>query len=524
MMRLRSLIVCGTLAMVGCGLASADPPHASQSGGGGSGGPASGSAAPTGPVRVHLDLARYVARGELRRGNTLVEDLGVPGGAKYTLGGWMTQTGGLVVLEDGTSALLVPGTTAKLNLPRETTGPQTLALRMRALRRGQVTIYINGEVVGRTNVEADGAFHVARVELEESALRAGENTLQLRTPGAGSAPGIRSASLAIDWIRIGPRAEASDESAPPAPSALAPGSSNPPALALAAGWTFGQTLDVPEHARLRGTAKGQGSVEVIATRDGAPRVVLGTFDASASGAAFDVDLRAWPGTSRASICGRVRPASGWSRRRSWCRGAPRRARSARTCATCSSTSSTRSAPTSSGRTTRATRVTNARARPFAQHATALIARAHAGELDEAERRDALSRGSCRGSTTRDGRRRVVPSAVRLLPEMLEERGFHTGAFIANGYVSDAFGFRQRMGHRTETTSARGVATGARVRRGRRDRVARSRPSRSSRSSSTCMRSTRTSRNAAARVSRDVRQLDPTRHRELRATTTSCSRR
>jgi arylsulfatase A-like enzyme len=40
---------------------------------------------------------------------------------------------------------------------------------------------------------------------------------------------------------------------------------------------------------------------------------------------------------------------------------------------------------------------------------------------------------------------VVPAGIRFLPELLQERGFQTGAFIANGYVSDKFGFKQGFG-------------------------------------------------------------------------------
>jgi len=43
------------------------------------------------------------------------------------------------------------------------------------------------------------------------------------------------------------------------------------------------------------------------------------------------------------------------------------------------------------------------------------------------------------ATTTDA---VVPSSVDLLPERLQRVGFYTGAFIANGYVSDKFGCRQ----------------------------------------------------------------------------------
>jgi len=37
---------------------------------------------------------------------------------------------------------------------------------------------------------------------------------------------------------------------------------------------------------------------------------------------------------------------------------------------------------------------------------------------------------------------VLPRSVQILPELLRKKGFHTGAFIANGYVSDKFGFKQ----------------------------------------------------------------------------------
>jgi arylsulfatase A-like enzyme len=39
----------------------------------------------------------------------------------------------------------------------------------------------------------------------------------------------------------------------------------------------------------------------------------------------------------------------------------------------------------------------------------------------------------------------LPAAVETLPEMLRKRGYATGAFIANGYVSDKFGFEQGFG-------------------------------------------------------------------------------
>jgi arylsulfatase A-like enzyme len=44
------------------------------------------------------------------------------------------------------------------------------------------------------------------------------------------------------------------------------------------------------------------------------------------------------------------------------------------------------------------------------------------------------------SATLDGS--VLPNSVTMLPEVLQDRGFRTGSFICNGFVSDRFGFRQ----------------------------------------------------------------------------------
>ena len=68
--------------------------------------------------------------------------------------------------------------------------------------------------------------------------------------------------------------------------------------------------------------------------------------------------------------------------------------------------------------------------------------AHAGELDQAQRRHAallaLALGAPRGHH-RGGRPVGGAPAAR---SCSQEKGFHTGAFIANGYVSDKFGFKQ----------------------------------------------------------------------------------
>ena len=77
---------------------------------------------------------------------------------------------------------------------------------------------------------------------------------------------------------------------------------------------------------------------------------------------------------------------------------------------------------------------------------------------------------CRGSITRSPAKPSCP-AVRLLPELLQAHGFHTGAFIANGYVSDKFGFKQGWSS-YRNYIREGRYNRARVRGRRRARVAR----------------------------------------------------
>src|SRR5436190_18547083 len=59
-------------------------------------------------ARVRFALAQHFEQAELREGGALFADLGTPGGAKYTSGGWSTQIGPDREIE-GTSAALTIG-------------------------------------------------------------------------------------------------------------------------------------------------------------------------------------------------------------------------------------------------------------------------------------------------------------------------------------------------------------------------------------------------------------------------------
>jgi len=472
--RVLAVSCVGIAAAVGCAIASADPPHARHDRpaataarnaspqrtppptGGRTATTAVGhppTPAPTAvaatpaPVggaaaRVHLDLAAHLARAELRHGPTLVIDHGVPGGAKYTLGGWLTQTG-----DDhdfaGTSALLIPGTTAKLLLPADTAGPASLAIRARAFAgNGALTVYIAGAVVGRATLPTDGSFGVVRVELTAAQLHAGENTMQLRVASTGSAPGVRQAGIAVDWVKLGPTGQVQD-GAPPSPATLVVRDGNATAVAVPDGWTLGWTTEIPAGARLRGSAKGAAGsrVTLVALRDGAAPTTLATVAASPAGSPFDVDLGALAG----QVARVDATASG---------GGPVRLVSAQVV--------TLDAPPVVAEhhprnviiylvdTLRAdklrpfnpaSRVQTPGLGRFVEHAT-LLTGAHTQENwtkpSVATLLTSLMPWQHHAVTTEA----VVPESVNMLPEVLRGHGYFTGCFIANGYASDRFGFRQ----------------------------------------------------------------------------------
>lgn len=451
------LLALSTVVIAGCCTASADPPR----GGAplGQAGPATApprqpaSPPPQGGVaggqrpggtleRVRYELSAYVARAELREDETLVADFGVPGGAKYSMGGWLTSTGDDAVLEE-TSVTLVPGTSAKLALPIAKAGAHTLVLRLKRMRPGEMTIYLNGRTIQRVRTAPPAGFEVLRVELPAEGLRVGENLLQLRAAEVGAVPGGGRASMALDWMRIGQGTIA--ETTPPTPGALAPVGER--ALLIPGGFTVGYATEVMPGARLRARIKGaEGTVlEVVAMIDGDEARPLASVQASSGGTPLDVDLATMTGKvvrfdlrARGGAATLERPAF----------------------VTMDGSAASSAAPTAPTRprnviiylidTLRADKLRpiNPESRVETPGLSRLVEAA--AVMVGARTQENWTKPSVatllssllpwqHHAITSEA---VVPAEVRMLPELLKDDGFHTGAFIANGYVSEGFGFRQ----------------------------------------------------------------------------------
>jgi len=398
------------------------------------GGPEPEVPAEEGTPRVRLDLASHLDRAEIREGRTLVMDHGVPGGAKYTLGGWQMRTGPHHEL-DGRAVLLIPGTVGKVLLPVERGGPHVLALRARAFGDGRLTVYVDEETVHHADLPVDGSFGTVRIELSEDELPAGERFLQLRVPRAGPCPGFASAGVAVDWIRLAPEGEPVAEDPPPSSGALV---GDGPSLRVPEGVTLGWALDVPEGARLRAARGGTGTLVVRAHRDGAAPTELGRLG---DGASLDVDLDRLSGeVARIDLEARGGDVALDRPRVVTFDGVEalpevRRPRNVVVYLidTLRADKLEVYAPDTRVRTPGMSR--------FRRGAT-LFLRGQSQENWTKPSVATLLSGLLPWVHTANEGESVLPASVRTLSELLGDAGFHTGAFVANGYVSGKFGFRQ----------------------------------------------------------------------------------
>jgi choline-sulfatase len=363
--------------------------------------------------RVRFALAEHLERAELREGGGLFIDLGVPGGAKYTHGGWSSQVGPDRDVE-GTSAALTIGSRARFAL---TATAGELAIRLRSFRPGRARV-----MSGATEIAAGELDGSSWTVLRGTIAEEGERTLTVAFDRGIDVPEIGRAYVAIDWIRLG----AGEPSAPP--------SANEGTLSIPSGWSTGYSMEVPEGARLRGWLEGSGALAVWAHADGAePRRLAEIADEGR----FDVDL-----SSLAGDVARIELAASGAVALRHPAVVTLDARDAATAAR------PRNVLVYLIDTLRAdrlrvyepeTRVATPGISRFAELASVMLDARSQENWTKPSVATLLS-GLMPWEHMAFNDANQVPASVDLLPEILEERGFATAGFVANGYVSEPFGF------------------------------------------------------------------------------------
>jgi arylsulfatase A-like enzyme len=420
---------------------------------------------PSGREVVRFDLARHAARGELHHGDALLIDFGEPGAAKYTLGGWRTRTGDDRRFGDVTTTL-IPGVIGELIVPARSTGAHELVLRARAFGDGRVTLYVGEDAVAYPQLPRDGSFATVRATIPAGKLVVGENVVQLRVATRGRADGVE-AGLALDWMRltpvgdVAPSEAASAQNAPSAqneaqnaPSAQneaqneasaaqnepsAPTEAAPPrvhvgdALVLPAGHSLGFPFEVPEGAFLVGEA--DAAIEVRAIDEDGTTTNLGRHDGAlridlsrVAGKLVRLELHA-PGNVRLT---RPRVVTFEPER------AERELRRAKNVLVylVDTVRADKLRPWNPQ-----TRVQTPGLDRWTRSA-AVFERGYTQENWTKPSVATLLSGLLPWQHTATSGEAVLPRSVEMLSENLKDAGFHTGAFVCNGYVSDKFGFQQ----------------------------------------------------------------------------------
>ncbi|MCA9602017.1 MAG: sulfatase, partial [Myxococcales bacterium] len=309
-------------------------------------------------------------------------------------------------------------------------GNYKVLLGYRALANGDLTVYLDDASIAFAKLDASkGETHVA-VDLETD--RAGDRTLQFRATKTGKTADGRDGALLLTYAWIVP---AGNDIVPPSERPrVAEGT-----LSVPAGWSVSFDSPIPSKAALvvRSTA-GAAAVRVVA--DGGATVASGNVATGDAKPLAALDL----GQAAGDIVRvAIEPTAGsvaLDRLRIQTPEAP--------CAE-------RAKPVKNVLvflvdTLRADHLTVYNPKTPVRGAgmdalargAAVFMRAHTHENWTKPSVASLLSGLFpwqHGATTGDA---VLPESVDLLSERLQRKGFFTGAFIANGYASDKFGFKQ----------------------------------------------------------------------------------
>ncbi|HLU66151.1 MAG TPA: sulfatase [Kofleriaceae bacterium] len=403
-------------------------------------------------LHPHRSLLDEVSRAEVDAGGLLV-DFGGADQHKYTRGSW--RSGWSEIREGegaGESWAVVDGRRAWLDMYLPGPAPVAIAMRARSPVAGQKITFYSGETaLGTAELGADWQVH--RVAIEPGALAPGKLRLELRSSKGGSA-GVRAE---VDWLWL--TRDASETAEPMIVPRIAPMNVKGKArraLIAPAPRSYAFYLQPPEGAQLvvdlGATEKARFKVEVTTDDSTEPKVLLD----HAAGAGWTekvVSLADYAGKSirLALTTTEQTGAVGWGEPEILLAkpdappAPPRAAAPAKNAIVIlidtaradgfgpfggpDRVAKTPSYDELAGKSTVFTSAYNNENWTKPSVATSL-----SGLYPTTH------------DTKKDGSK--LPSEIEILPERLKKEGFATAGFVANGYVSEKFGFQQGWDHFT----------------------------------------------------------------------------
>ncbi len=407
---------------------------------------------------THFDLWEHAHLAEIEHHGLYIE-LGTPARAKYTYGDWRSGWG-----KDGSTGIdafsYANADASRVYFSIDTPQALTVRLRMKPIGTGVVTLYFNGEALPAVRF-AGNEFKDYDVAVPVERVQAGENRLMLRFGGT-TVVGGETLSAAVASIRIARGAIEQPGSEYSAPhfselrTEIAVGGVQRRALAVHTPTTLSFYVDVPAGGKLgfgvgvAGDKPKGGKASVTVTTDGgAPRSVFSADltttwrDAVVSlepfaGKIVRIDLRA-EGQVGAGRVAWSTPALLLPQK-----AQPKAAKTAKNVVVLLiDTMRARSLKPFNPASRVKTPVIDA----FAREGALFEATQAPENWTKPSVASVLTSlyPATHGTKTDDA---MVPKGATMVSEVFKEAGFSTASFIANGYVSDKFGFNQGWDHYT----------------------------------------------------------------------------
>ncbi|MBW2686518.1 MAG: sulfatase [Deltaproteobacteria bacterium] len=190
-------------------------------------------------------------------------DFGTTARLKYTIGNW--NSGWQGESREGGARVSTFGKTARLYLPAASKQPMRLRFRAKPYATGALIVYVNGKTAGEARVSQGDGFREIVIPISETDIRRGENSIMLRATKTAQVRG-KARSLAVDWLRFEPStAEGSAEPRRVAVDQVSAGGVDRRAIVLAPRAHVDWFVEVPEGGTLVfGSSIGSQSAGALA--------------------------------------------------------------------------------------------------------------------------------------------------------------------------------------------------------------------------------------------------------------------
>lgn len=225
------------------------------------------AAAPVSPellrqdLQPHLDLQALAHLADVDQGG-LFFDFGTPARHKYTVGNWNTGWGKDISKPEG-SFTLATSAAARMYVPLPTEGAFRLRVRVKPIGTGTLQLYLNEKQLPAVSLQRGDAFVETDIPVPAGLAREGENHLLLRFGGTKRVRG-QDLAAAVDYVRVLPVSGGESTELPRYDTLVrevAVGGSRRLALVLNSPATLSYHIEVPKDGVLRfGVAAPGGKV------------------------------------------------------------------------------------------------------------------------------------------------------------------------------------------------------------------------------------------------------------------------